>query len=151
MKTAQRLRFLPVLGFLALAAGTPAAHAALWPDGHVDQAETWIFNPYIDPANNLWGEPASITVDANGEILHATAKCGSFTALLLKAAYSGVITDQVLKDLTGFASPYALNWYTAIQAEKTSASGFTSGPPWQACSPATSWPRPTPRAAIPGT
>jgi len=115
-------RFLLILIALAVSAGAPAAHA-FWPDNHIDQAEDWIFDPYVNPANNVWGEPASITVDPDGTV-HATAKCGSFTALLLKAAYPGTITDSVLSDLTGSTSPDALQWYTAISAEKTSTSGI---------------------------
>jgi hypothetical protein len=110
-----------------VSAGAPAAHA-FWPDNHVNQAEDWIFDPYVNPANNLWGAPASITVDPDGTV-HATSKCGSFTALLLQAAYSGAITEQVVKDLTNTASPIsyppdALQWYTAIWTEKTSPSGI---------------------------
>jgi hypothetical protein len=115
-------RFLMILMALAIIAGSPAAHA-FWPDNHVNQAEDWVFNPYVDPANNVYGSPASITVDPDGTV-HATAKCGSFTALLLKAAYPSAITNQVLTYLTNSSSPDALQWYTAIQAEKTSSSGI---------------------------
>lgn len=122
MKLTSRFCVLLVVSALAVSAGSPAAHA-FWPDNHVNQAQDWIFDPYVNPANNVWGEPAAITVDPDGTV-HATAKCGSFTALLLKAAYPSAITNQVLTDLTGSSSPDALQWYTAIAGEKTSTSGI---------------------------
>ncbi|MFL6233338.1 MAG: hypothetical protein ACJ76N_09415 [Thermoanaerobaculia bacterium] len=119
MKTITRFLLITAL---VVSAGAHAAHA-FWPDNHVNQAEDWIFDPYVNPANNVWGAPASITVDPGGTV-HATSKCGSFTALLLKAAYPGVITDSVLSGLTGSSSPDALQWYTAIATEKASTSGI---------------------------
>ena len=118
MKTINR--FLWILTALAVSAASSAAHAS-WPDDHLSKAEDWISN--VDPAYDVWGAPASITVEPDGTV-HATTKCGSFTALLLKNAYPGVITDQVLTDLTTSTSPDALDWYTAIQAEKASTSGI---------------------------
>ncbi len=119
-------RFLLILAALAVSAASSAAHAS-WPDNHLTQAWDWT-NPNIDPANNVWGAPASITVDPDGTV-HATTKCGSFMALLLEAAYPGVITEQVVKDLTNTTStisypPDALQWYTAIATERSSASGI---------------------------
>jgi hypothetical protein len=123
MTTMNRSRcLLMILSALAVGASSPAAHA-FWPDNHVNQAQDWIFDPYVNPANNVWGSPASITVDPDGTV-HAQTKCGSFTALLLKAAYPGTITDTVLNNLTGFDSPFALDWYTAIQSGAASASGI---------------------------
>jgi hypothetical protein len=125
MRHITRFRFLLMLA--ALAAGICASPAqAIWPNDHLNQAEDWIFNPYVDPANNVYGSPASITVDPAGNV-HATTMCGSFTALLLETAYPGVITGKVVQDLTGVAPqnfPDALSWYTAIQAEKASSSGI---------------------------
>src|SRR3954452_2109539 len=122
MRDINRFRFLLMLSAFAVGICASPAHAS-WPANHLSKAEDWIFNPYVDPANNVYGSPASITVDPDGTV-HATAKCGSFTALLLKNAYPGVITDQVLTDLTTSASPPALDWYTAIQAEKASPGGI---------------------------
>jgi hypothetical protein len=107
---------------LTVAAATPAAHAS-WPDHHVQQAEDWIFDPYVDPANNFWGSPASITVDPAGTV-HAQAMCGSFTALLLKAAYPGTITDSVLDQLLGSSNRDAVHWYAAIAAQTATPGGL---------------------------
>lgn len=121
---AKTLRTLSA-ALVAAAAFAPSAHA-LWPD-HVDQARDWVFVPYIEIAYNDYGHPASITTDAAGK-LHAFTRCGSFTALLLKAAYPGVIDDTVLTALTGSNSPYADQWFTAIDTQKKDAAsqiGFT--------------------------
>ncbi|HEY4564594.1 MAG TPA: hypothetical protein VIJ36_16540, partial [Thermoanaerobaculia bacterium] len=93
MRDINRFRFLLMLSAFAVGICASPAHAS-WPGNHLSQAEDWIFNPYVDPANNVYGTPASITVDPDGTV-HATAKCGSFTALLLKSAYPGAITNQV--------------------------------------------------------
>ena len=100
--------------------GASAAQAGTWPADHLTTAYTWVHNPCIEVANNLWGSPASISYDANNE-LHATAKCGSFTALLLKDAYPGVVTDSVLIALTGSSSPFADEWHVAILNEASDA------------------------------
>jgi hypothetical protein len=121
---AKTLRTLSA-ALVAAAALAPSAHA-LWPD-HVDQAHDWVFAPYINVNYNDYGQPASIWTDAAGD-LHALTRCGSFTALLLKAAYPGVIDDAVLSALTGSNSPYADQWFTAIDTQKkdaTSQIGFT--------------------------
>jgi len=91
--------------------------SAAWPADHVDLAEDWIFNPYIDMANNAYGAPASIWIDGSGKV-NAIAKCGSFTALLLKGAYPGVITDDVLTAIVFSNSPYADQWSYAIEHER---------------------------------
>jgi hypothetical protein len=112
MKT--KSSFLRPLLLAALATVATASMAsAAWPADHVDLAEDWIFTPYIDMANNAYGAPASIWTDGSG-IVHATAKCGSFTALLLKGAYPGVITDNVLNAIITSTSPFADQWSYAI-------------------------------------
>ncbi|HEX9941359.1 MAG TPA: hypothetical protein VGG03_05035 [Thermoanaerobaculia bacterium] len=113
------LRPLVLAAFVATA--TASSADAIWPNDHLNQAEDWIFDPYVDPANNSWDVNPYISVEADG--VHARTKCGSFTALLLKNAYSA-ITDQVLTDLTGSNSPAADEWYAAIRDEKTSPSGI---------------------------
>lgn len=121
---AKTLRTLSA-ALVAAAAFAPSAHA-LWPD-HVDQAHGWVFVPNIEVNYNDYGHPASIWTDAAGD-LHALTRCGSFTALLLKAAYPGVIDDAVLTALTGSNSPYADQWFTAIDTQKKDAAsqiGFT--------------------------
>jgi hypothetical protein len=106
--------FLRPLLLAALATvATASIASAAWPADHIDLAEDWIFNPYIDMANNAYGAPASIWTDGSRS-LHAITKCGSFTALLLKGAYPGVITDNVLNAIVTSNSPYADRWYTAI-------------------------------------
>jgi hypothetical protein len=111
-----------VLGaFVTAAAAAPAA--ASWPASHVSQAQGWV--NVIKADNNEYGEPPSIAWV--GADLHALSKCGSFTALLLKAAYPGVITDTVLSNLTGESSPHADKWYDAIlnqRLDTTSQIGF---------------------------
>ncbi len=114
-----------VLAALATIA-TSAAASAAWPADHLNQAFDWN-DPLIEMANNAYGSPASIWIDGDNKV-HAIAKCGSFTALLLKAAYP-VITDGVLTALTGSNSPNAGEWYTAISNEardttRTDASGI---------------------------
>jgi hypothetical protein len=111
-------------GLLAFSAQNLAAQA-VWPD-HLTTADTYIFHPPIKVENNLWGEPASIYVEAATDPhpgdLHATVKCGSFLAQLLKNTYS-TLTDAVLRGLTattaggtdGSSSPNAQQWYSAIQ------------------------------------
>lgn len=107
-------RTLQIAAFAAVA--TASAASATWPADHLNQAFDWN-DPLIDMANNAYGSPASITTDASGNV-HALAKCGSFTALLLKASYAA-ITDDVLTALTGSNSPYADQWYNAILTEKS--------------------------------
>ncbi len=109
--------------FAALATlATSSAASAAWPTDHLDQAFDWN-DPLIEMANNAYGTPASIWVDGSNKV-HATAKCGSFTALLLEAAYPA-ITDDVLIALTGSSSPYADEWYDAISNETSDgASGI---------------------------
>jgi hypothetical protein len=110
--------FLHTVFALTLLLATSTAQAAVWPD-HVTKAQTWVNTIQAD--NNAYGPAASIwTVGAD---LHAETKCGSFTALLLKNTYSD-ITDAVLTALTGSNSPYADQWYHAID---TQASDSTSG------------------------
>lgn len=114
-----------VLVALATIAASSAASAA-WPTDHLNQAFDWN-DPLIEMGNNAYGTPASIWVDGSGKV-HAVAKCGSFTALLLKASYPA-ITDDVLIALTGSSSPYADEWYEAILSEasdttRTGASGI---------------------------
>lgn len=100
--------------------GASTAQAWVWPADHLTKAYTWVHNPCIEVDNNLWGSPASIYYDGSNK-LHATAKCGSFTALLLKEAYSGLVTDNVLIALTGSSSPFAEEWYAAILNETSDA------------------------------
>ena len=90
------------------------AHAA-WPADHIDQAQWWVDTVAAD--NNAYGAPPAIWW--LGRAQHALTKCGSFTALLLKEAYPGVITDDVLKALTtpSSSSPYADQWYQAIDTQ----------------------------------
>jgi hypothetical protein len=102
-----------VLAAVATIAASSAASAA-WPTDHLNQAFDWN-DPLIEMANNAYSSPASIWTDSNNK-MHATAKCGSFTALLLKAAYPA-ITDDVLIALTGSSSPFANEWYDAISSE----------------------------------
>lgn len=109
--------------FAALATlATTSAASAAWPTDHLNQAFDWN-DPLIEMANNAYGSPASIWIDIDGKV-HAVAKCGSFTALLLKASYPDV-TDAVLTALTGSNSPFADQWYTAIsnQASDTTRAG----------------------------
>jgi len=115
------LRPLALAALLAVAA-VPASHAAVWPD-HVNLAYDWIFDPYIDINFNSYASNPDIWTDSDGK-LHAVTKCGSFTALLLKNAYPGVVTDTELTALTGSNSPYADQWYDAIDDEDSDA---TSG------------------------
>jgi hypothetical protein len=103
--------------------GASAAQAGTWPGDHLTTAYTWVHNPCIEVANNLWGSSPSVYYDANNK-LHATTKCGSFTALLLKNGYPGVLTDTVLIALTGSNSPFADEWYAEILNETNDA---TSG------------------------
>lgn len=119
MKMNKRLSLCLTLCALVVAMAAPAAHAA-WPQDHLDQAYDWILDPFVDPANNIWGDGASITVDPDGTV-HASTKCGTFTTLLLKEAYP-VITNQVLTDLTGSISPFAANWYNGILNQRSSGS-----------------------------
>lgn len=96
---------------LCAAPGFPAQ--AAWPD-HVATAQGYVNT--IKAENNDYGSPASIwTV---GTDLHALSRCGSFTALLLKNTYPGVITDAVLIALTGSSSPDSEEWATAISSQK---------------------------------
>lgn len=109
-----------VLSLTALltAATTAPAQAAAWPD-HVTTGQGWVDTIQAD--NNAYGPSPNIwTV---GTDLHAETKCGSFTALLLKNTYSD-ITDTVLIALTGSSSPYADEWYHAIDVQAADA---TSG------------------------
>ena len=117
MKIRMRLALSLTLCALIAAVAAPAAHAA-WPQDHLDHAYDWILDPFVNPANNVWGDGASITVDPDGTV-HATTKCGTFTTLLLKESYPA-ITDQVLKDLTGSFSPFAANWYNGILSQNVS-------------------------------
>jgi hypothetical protein len=109
-----------VLAALATIATSSAASAA-WPADHLNQAFDWN-DPLIEMANNAYGTPASIWIDGSNKV-HAVAKCGSFTALLLKAAYP-VITNDVLTALTGSNSPTAGEWYTAISNEASDTTRF---------------------------
>lgn len=102
-----------VLAALVTIAASSAASAA-WPTDHLDQAFDWN-DPLIEMPNNAYGTPASIWLDNRREV-YAVTKCGSFTALLLKAAYP-VITNDVLDRLIGSDSPYAEDWYNAISGE----------------------------------
>ncbi|HRD64657.1 MAG TPA: hypothetical protein PKY50_00715 [Candidatus Competibacter sp.] len=106
-----------LLAALLLAFSTTAGYAAAWPD-HVAQAQTYVGQ--LKANNNNYGSPALIDYDATGA-LRATTKCSSFVSLLLKNTYSGVITDQVLVALTGSSSPYADEWFAAIQSGATDA------------------------------
>jgi hypothetical protein len=106
---------------LLVPAATAPAQAAVWPD-HVTTVQGWVNSIKAD--NNAYGSPASIGYV--GTDLNALTKCGSFTALLLKNTYSD-ITDSVLTALTGSSSPYADEWYNAIDteaADATSGIGF---------------------------
>jgi hypothetical protein len=94
MKIKAHLVLSLTLCALIAAVAAPAAHA-VWPQDHLDQAYDWILDPFVNPANNVWGDGASITVDTDGTV-HASTKCGTFTSLLLKESYPA-ITDQVLK------------------------------------------------------
>jgi hypothetical protein len=101
-----------VLGaFVTAVAAAPVA-AASWPD-HVAQAQAWI--NVIKADNNDYGDSPSI--GWIGADLHARSRCGSFTGLLLQAAYPGAITGTVLNALTGESLPHAANWYQAILSE----------------------------------
>lgn len=106
--------FKPLLLTAITILATSSAASATWPADHLNQAFDWN-DPLIEMANNAYGSPASIWIDSNNKV-HATAKCGSFTALLLKAAYPA-ITDSVLIALTGSSSPFANEWYDAISNE----------------------------------
>ena len=76
---------------------------------HVVEAKAWV--DVIDPINNNYGEPASVTWSGVEPIV--TAKCGSFQGLLFKETYSD-IGDTLLANLTGSSSPFAIDWYDAI-------------------------------------
>lgn len=106
---------------LLLTAAVSAAplQAAAWPD-HVTTAQGYVNTIKAD--NNDYGSPANIWT--SGGDLHAVTKCGSFTALLLKNTYSGVITDSVLIALTGSSSPYADEWYDAINTQASDATSL---------------------------
>ena len=107
--------FFRPLVLVALATiATSSTVSAAWPADHLDQAFDWN-DPLIEMANNAYGTPASIWIDGSNKV-HAIAKCGSFTALLLKESYP-VITNDVLTALTGSNSPNAGEWYTAISNE----------------------------------
>lgn len=106
---------------LLLSLSPMVGNAAVWP-GHVAQAQLYV--DQIKAENNNFGSPAFLNYDMANMLL-ATTKCSSFVALLLKNTYPGVITDQVLVALTGSSSPYADEWFTAIQSNATDAkSGF---------------------------
>lgn len=115
--------FFRPLVLVALATiATSSAVSAAWPTDHLNQAFDWN-DPLIEMANNAYGSPASIWIDGSNKV-HAIAKCGSFTALLLKESYP-VITDSVLIALTGSSSPFANEWYDAISNETSDgASGI---------------------------
>ncbi len=104
----------PLLLAACATLATSSAASAAWPTDHLNQAFDWN-DPLIEMANNVYGAPASIWTDGGGKV-HATAKCGSFTALLLKASYPAV-NDDVLTALTGSNSPFADEWYDAISNE----------------------------------
>jgi hypothetical protein len=110
-------------GLLALAGATAPAAAAVWPD-HLTTADTYLFHPVIKVENNFWGAPASIYVEGPSDPhpgdLHATVKCGSFLALLVKNTYP-TVTDTVLANLTTSSSPDAVKWYDAIVGQAQDA------------------------------
>lgn len=87
------------------------ANAAVWPD-HVATAQTYVSQ--IQANNNSYGSPATLAYDAT-QILHAQTQCSTFINLLLKNTYPGIVTNQALIALTGNSSPYADQWFTAIQ------------------------------------
>ncbi|BBL73066.1 hypothetical protein [Methylomagnum ishizawai] len=78
---------------------------------HVQKAALYVGQ--VAPNNNVYGSPAQLAYD-NANVLHATTRCGSFTALLFKNTYAAV-TDAALIALTGSNSPYADEWYNAIK------------------------------------
>lgn len=102
-----------VLAILALCTSIPAF---AYDTAHVAEAMSWV--DAIDPANNDYGDPPSITFDASGEPT-LLAKCGSAQGLIFKETYAG-ITDTVLSGLTGESSPHAVKWYNAILAGASS-------------------------------
>lgn len=115
MMFTQRSNAPVLLAMLLFGVSTTVGHAAVWPD-HVAQAQTYVSQIKAD--NNTYGSPAFIDYDAAGT-LQATTKCSSFVTLLLKNTYPGVITDSVVVALTGSSSPYADEWFAAIQSGTT--------------------------------
>jgi hypothetical protein len=111
LNSSKKISTLVLGAFVTMVAAAPVA-AATWPD-HVAQAQAWV--NVIKADNNEYGDPASI--GWIGSDLYARTKCGSFTSLLLQATYPGVVTDDVLRVLTGEALPHAANWYWAILGE----------------------------------
>jgi hypothetical protein len=111
-----------VVGAVLVTAAASPVHAA-WPADHLSQAQAWV--NVIKADNNFYGDNPDIWWV--GSDLYAQTKCGSFTALLLKAAYP-VVTDDVLDALTTSSSPFAAEWHDAIEAEaydSDSGIGFT--------------------------
>lgn len=102
-----------------------------WP-GHVGVANSWV--SHIASANlythNIYGSPASISFDVNGDIADAKTECASFTTLLLTNTYPEHLSTSLLKTLTGVASgdpgPYAENYYNGIDPA-LHPNGNTSG------------------------
>jgi hypothetical protein len=95
----------------ALVTVAAPVHAA-WPADHLSQAQAWV--NVIKADNNSYGDDPNIWWV--GSDLYAHTKCGSFTALLLEAAYP-VVTDDVLEALTTTSSPFAAEWHDAIETE----------------------------------
>jgi hypothetical protein len=95
--------------------GAAGANAEASPP-HVQQAGTYVSQ--IKPDNNKYASPVAFYYD-NANELHATTRCGSFTAILLKNTYPATVTNAALIALTGSSSPYADEWYAAIRDEKS--------------------------------
>jgi hypothetical protein len=108
-------------GFLGFAATSLEAWAVT--PAHVQQAGVYVSQ--IKPENNVYASPVSFYYD-NANDLHATTRCGSFTAILLKNSYPAKVTNAALIALTGSNSPYADQWYTAIDNQASdSVSGLS--------------------------
>lgn len=103
---------LALVGLLSLTLALPAAAARL--TGQIATAQSYVAT--IAPGNNDYGTPPSLAPDVNGD-LHALTKCGSFTALLFMNSYPALITPTVLEDLIGSSSPFANQWYQAIDLQ----------------------------------
>jgi hypothetical protein len=109
-------RRFTIASFL-LAALAPSAHADP-PPGHVSTATHFVDN--VDPADNSYGDPASlyeIAHDLGAHEVHNRTKCGSFLAQLFKNSYLS-ITDAVLTGLTTSTSPYAGDWWDGIDLQR---------------------------------
>ena len=79
------------------------------PPQHLTLGLDYIQN--VTPETNVYGDDATIT--ENNGVIEANTKCGSFTALLYKHAYS-YINNSELQGLFGSSSPLAEQWYNGF-------------------------------------